>query len=122
MMTAEQTNENWKPAPHLEDHYLLSDEGKFTDVSHTTKTKNGHTRSYFDQPMKISVRPGQRPSLNLCWHGMRKTVLVDRLVLETFGTKPAYPDEDVEHIDGDIHNCHILNLRWVKNQNDAEAE
>lgn len=60
-------------------------------------------------------RPGQRSSVRLYINGYRSSSLqIDRLVFMTFKPKEYDPELYCEHIDGNVENNNINNLRMVE--------
>lgn len=106
---------NWKDIPGYVGSYQVSDCGKVRALSRTLTNSRG--RSYVRKGRILKQdrdKVGYR-RVTLSLHGKAQRKAVHRLVLEVHG---SHKHKDittnwVDHIDGDVANNHVDNLRWV---------
>lgn len=89
--------ETGKPIPEYEELYEVSSYGRVSNYRKIMKT--------------YQINSGYH-ALKLIKNGIRKSVLIHRLVAECFIPNPENKPE-VNHIDGDKGNNRIDNLEWV---------
>ena len=68
------------------------------------------------KPKKAVQRPSGYMEVGLQKNGKSRTCRLDRLVLETF-VGPCPPKGGAEHMDGDLTNNRLDNLRWAPRKN-----
>lgn len=91
----------WRVIPSLEGRYEASDHG---DIRHVTnhKPRRARRNRYGYLQMNFSLNDGT---------GKTKTILVHKLIAETFIENPNNLPY-INHIDGDKTNNHVDNLEW----------
>lgn len=97
---------NWKKHPKFPDYRISKDGSVYSTISKKfIKSHSGYI-SDFDVISLRGTVDGMRGSFNY---------RLDYLVIETYGKLPndrEKGDVYVEHIDGDVHNCNLNNLRY----------
>lgn len=114
--------EEWRPVVGFEGGYEVSNLGRVRTVPRILTRKNG--ASY---PVKARIKKtwpckrGGYPSMMLKFNGVKKFIGVHVLVAAAFhGPRPDY--YDVCHIDGNVNNCCVGNLRYgTRKSNMADA-
>lgn len=110
-------NELWKPVANYEENYLISRTGNIISLNYNKTGKPKQLKPYISNDKYYRVK--------MTKNKMQRTVLLHRLVAETFLNKQHFkslPGEDrekinlqrleVNHIDGNkLNNC-IENLEW----------
>ncbi len=91
----------WREIPSLEGRYEASDNG---DIRHVTnhKIRRARRNKHGYMQMNFSLNNGT---------GKTKTLLVHKLIAETFIPNPNNLPE-INHIDGDKTNNRVSNLEW----------
>ena len=109
-------NECWKPIKDYEGIYEVSNYGRVKSlerVIYNSGTKNGlYTIHEKIIKQRINKKRYGYCELSLHKNGKEKRFKVHRLVAEAFIPNPNNLPE-VNHIDGNKENNHILNLEWV---------
>ena len=103
--------EIWKDIPGYEGYYAISNKGRIKSLSKDIQANNRiiHTQ---DRIMELTKNVGGYYYITLSKEGVYKKCLVHRLVASTFIENPNnYPH--VDHIDTNITNNTVENLRWV---------
>ena len=103
----------WKPIKNYENLYEVSDFGDVRSCDRYVKTGINHVtkRKIKGRVLKQATKRGYK-TVDLCKNGVVKTMLVHRIVAETFIDNPrncAF----VNHIDSDRGNNCTSNLEWV---------
>lgn len=98
----------WKPVPHYEDLYEVSNSGQY---------RNRNT----GKVLKFVPNNLGYLRAELYKKGTRKRFMLHRLVATVFIGKVArYTKLEVNHIDGNKKNNHVTNLEWLtKSENNA---
>jgi hypothetical protein len=73
----------------------------------------GNGRTKHGKP--IDVKPSRKGYLNFerKINGRRKTIHMARAVLEAFVGPPLTSEHEADHINGDVSNNNVENLRWL---------
>ena len=104
--------EVWEKLPGYENRYFVSNMGRVAKKQkYPAKIRLQETRKWQYQKRVLSLYPGNdgwMVSLQLR-KGKRVTRSVRRLIGSTF--MYAQPEDRVFHVDGDIYNCRLDNLR-----------
>lgn len=103
--------EIWKDITGYEGYYSISNKGRIKSLSRDIQTNNRiiHTQ---DRLMELTPNVGGYYYVTLSKNGSYKKCLVHRLVALTFIENPNnYPH--IDHIDTNITNNNVENLRWV---------
>jgi len=93
--------EIWKPIGI--EKYMISNFGN-------VKGKNG------EKPLKPQIIGNGHFQVSIAENGVRKFILVHRLVGQHFLEKPTADKCLIDHIDRNKINNHVSNLRWVSHQ------
>ena len=102
--------EEWKWIEGFEGHYKISNYGR------TMSCKYGK-----EVILSKNVNKNGVPKTSVKMNNIHKVFRTDELVLETFyGKEPR--SIEVIHLDGDLTNCHIDNLKWGEPWKDLEGE
>lgn len=104
------TNEIWAPCVGWEGFYEVSSIGRVASVGRMVHHPQGalHIRPRL---MRFETTCHGYFRVTFCRNGVRKKLLVHRLVAEAF-FEPDFNRPDVNHIDGDRKNNTTLNLEW----------
>lgn len=103
--------EIWKDIVGYEGYYAVSNKGRIKSLSRDVYTKNRviHTQ---DKLMELTPNVGGYHYVTLSREGSYKKCLVHRLVAVAFIDNPnQYPH--IDHIDTNVTNNCVENLRWV---------
>ena len=95
--------------------YLIYDDGRIW--SKPRKNTRGHQRK--GRFVKHSKTKNGYHLVALCRDGGQKTFYVSRLLAQYYIPNPENKPE-VDHIDRDIDNNHVSNLRWATGHENAE--
>lgn len=106
------TTEIWKPVVDYEDHYEVSNLGRFKRIKGIQGTSPGRIL----KPWK--TKTGYL-SVTLTKDSIRKSFKAHRLVALTFLTKDILRN-DVNHIDNNRHNNILSNLEWCTRKENME--
>ena len=98
-------SELWKPVKGFEGFYEVSSEGRVRSVDRID-ARGQHRKS------KI-LNINKRQQVSFFRDGKRKNYLVRKLVVDAFLEKPK-ADEKLIHVDGNLENNCVANLRWQK--------
>ena len=106
--------EVWKDIPDFEGSYQVSNMGRVRSLDRVVTFKNGRKRKFKGGTLKpyVNKSTGYK-ELSLSSDGRRNTKTVHRLVLEAFKPHVNMSDLDVNHIDGNKLNNHLINLEWL---------
>ena len=106
--------EIWKDVVGYEGHYSISSFGRLVCHQRYITAKNGH--KHYLKRCLIKVKQKETySSVALHLNGKRKVFYIHRLVAMMFIPNPENKP-CVDHIDCDIHNNNVTNLRWVTQQ------
>ena len=101
--------EIWKDIDGFEGLYQISNLGRVKSLKRKVITKNGHYQGYNEKILKLSKT---NRCVLLCKNGKIFPKLVHRLVAQAFIPNPENKP-CVDHIDTDMKNNNVNNLRWV---------
>ena len=105
--------EVWKDIPGYEGYYQASNLGRVRSVDRGVLTKNGQYRMYKGKILRGGVSSGYQTS-GLCKEGVYRTFKHSQLVAMAFlNHKPNRYKIVVDHINGDISDDRLSNLRVV---------
>ena len=90
----------WKDIKDYEGIYQVSDDGHVRRI-----LKDGSTKP-------VKNRDGKYHTVSLSKKGIKKSVLVHKLVADAFLERPTGATE-INHKDGNKHNNRLENLEWV---------
>lgn len=116
-MTEFETSELWLPVVGYEDHYEVSNFGRVRSVPRVIEGRWGPTKRL---GCMLAIKPANERYLkvSLCKDGVLTQHQVHRLVLLAFVGEP--PKGFVcDHIDCDIRNNNLTNLRWLSSADNA---
>jgi hypothetical protein len=105
------SSELWLPVVGYEDHYEVSNFGRVRSVPRVVEGRWGPTKRL---GCMLAIKPanGRYLKVSLCKDGVLTQHQVHRLVLLAFVGEP--PKGFVcDHIDCDIRNNNLTNLRWL---------
>ena len=116
-MTEFDSSELWLPVVGYEDHYEVSNFGRVRSVPRVVEGRWGPTKRL---GCMLAIKPanGRYLKVSLCKDGVLTQHQVHRLVLLAFVGEP--PKGFVcDHIDCDIRNNSLTNLRWLSSADNA---
>ncbi len=96
-------DEIWKDIPGTDGIYQVSNYGRLK--SFRRDAINGKIMNL------ASVKGFQTANIKI--NGKYKSCLVHKIVAENFLTKPSEKHTYVTHIDGNVSNNHVSNLKWI---------
>ena len=105
----------WKYVKGYEGMYEVSTSGEIRSVKRPTVYKDGRIGIHQGRVLKTSINKKGYLRTDLTKEGKRKSVLIHRVVAETFIPNPE-GKEQVNHKDGNKLNCHVRNLEWNTNE------
>jgi hypothetical protein len=111
------SSELWLPVVGYEDHYEVSNFGRVRSVPRVVEGRWGPTKRL---GCMLAIKPanGRYLKVSLCKDGVLTQHQVHRLVLLAFVGEP--PKGFVcDHIDCDIRNNNLTNLRWLSSADNA---
>lgn len=103
--------EIWKDVVGYEGHYSISSFGRLVCHERYITAKNGH-KHYLKRCLIKTKKRKVYHSTSLYLNGVRKCFYIHRLVAEAFIPNP-YNKPCVDHIDCNVDNNSVENLRWV---------
>ena len=103
--------EIWKDIKGYESLYQISNTGKIKSLQRYVCSKNGSKQLIKEKIRKTSITTAGYEYVVLANKGKNKTLLVHRLVAETFLPNP-FNLKCVNHKDENKHNNNINNLEW----------
>lgn len=103
--------EIWKDIKNYEGLYQVSNLGRIKSLARKVKTKNGYYQGYNEKILKNGTNGNKYYIVVLCKNCITNPQLVHRIVAETFIPNPENKP-CVDHIDTDIHNNCVNNLKW----------
>ena len=112
-----EASELWVPVLGYEDHYEVSNFGRVRSVPRVVEGRWGPTKRL---GCMLALKPanGKYLKASLCKDGVLTQHQVHRLVLLSFVGEP--PEGFVcDHIDCDIRNNSLANLRWLSSADNA---
>lgn len=106
----------WKSIPSFETLYEASDTGQIRSLDRIVRysRRDGRyvERKYTGKVLEPGLNSRGYEIVTLCdTENRHHTRAVHRLVLETFN-RPKNPGEECRHLDGNIRNNALTNLRW----------
>lgn len=105
--------ETWKDIPNFEGSYQVSNMGRVRSVDRVIAVKDGRMRKHKGRVLKPLLNDRGYERVTLSNDGRCNIKRVHRLVLETFKPHVNMSDLQVNHMDGDKLNNHLINLEWV---------
>lgn len=103
--------EIWKDIKGYESLYQISNTGKIKSLQRYVCSKNGSKQLIKEKIRKTSITTAGYEYVVLANKGKNKTLLVHRLVAETFLPNP-FNLKCVNHKDENKHNNNVSNLEW----------
>lgn len=103
--------EEWRDVVGDEGHYSISSFGRLVCYERYITAKNGH-KHYLKRCLMKVKQNETYPSVALYINGKRKVFYIHRLVAMMFIPNPENKP-CVDHIDCNIYNNNVTNLRWV---------
>lgn len=103
--------EVWKAVEGFCGLYEVSNEGRVKALERLVMNNGGLQRKH-ERILKINYRNNNHGMVVLCKDGKTYPRLVHRLVASAFIPNPDNKPV-VDHIDTDVHNNRVENLRWV---------
>ena len=103
--------EEWRDITGYEGYYQISSFGNARSVNRTVKVGSWITRRMNGRLLIKMVNQGYF-NVNLCQHGVPKTIRVHRLVALTFIPNPKNKPS-VNHKNGDRYDNRVENPEWV---------
>jgi hypothetical protein len=109
-----ETSELWLPVVGYEDHYEVSNFGRVRSVPRVVEGRWGPTKRL---GCMLALKPANGKYLKaaLCKDGVLTQHQVHRLVLLAFVGEPPSGFQ-CDHIDSDIRNNNLTNLRWLSQE------
>ena len=104
--------EIWKPIAGFKEHYVVSNYGRVKRLAHTYVDKLGRIESLKERVFKKHFYPNGYEYVCLRKGDKITTFCVHRLVALAFIPNPDNY-QIVDHINTDIHDNRVENLRWV---------
>lgn len=109
--------EIWKDVPNYEGYYQASNLGRVRSLDRTVVDSRGGERFYKGRIIKGNVNEDGYRRTTLKKNSIGRTFMFSQLVAMTFlGHKPNGITMVVDHINGDIANDRVENLRIVPNR------
>ena len=103
-------NEEWKAVVGYEGLYEVSNTGKVKALERLVMN-NGGLQHKHERILKPNFHKTNRGAVILCKEGKTHSITVYRLVAQAFIPNPENKP-CIDHIDTDIRNNHVNNLRW----------
>lgn len=103
--------EEWRDIPGYEGFYQVSNFGEVRSVSRDVVTKDGRIFHYKEKSLSPSSVRGGYQGVMLCKSGVNKSIMVHRLVAQSFLANPDNLPE-VNHKDRNVTNNRADNLEW----------
>jgi len=114
-------NEIWKNIPGYEGYYQASNLGRVRSVDRGVLTKNGQYRMYKGKILRGGICSGYQ-STGLCKEGVSRVFQHSQLVAMAFlNHKPDRYKIVVDHINGDISDDRLSNLRVVTHRENLSS-
>lgn len=105
--------ETWKDIPNFGGSYQVSNTGLVRSVDRVVTYKNGRKCKHKGRVLKPGISHRGYERVVLCNDNRLTNKTVHRLVLEAFKPHVNMSDLDVNHIDGNKLNNHLINLEWL---------
>ena len=106
-------SEVWKDIGDYEGSYQVSNMGRVRSLDRVVTFKDGRVRKYKGRVLKLCVNTQGYEVIQLYNDNVGTTKTVHRLVLEAFKPHVNMSDLEVNHMDGNKLNNHLINLEWV---------
>lgn len=103
--------EIWKQVKGFEGYYEISSKGRVKSVERYVDW-NGHKRHVKEKIKKVHDNKNGYPCVSLCKNRISRCYFIHRLIMEAFVPNPENKPY-IDHIDTDVHNFSLSNLRWV---------
>lgn len=104
--------EEWRPVRGFEGCYEVSNMGNLRSLDRIRRAGNGHRKYSGRQLKQRTFRNGYLGQHLSNGKGLKKNVLIHRIVVEAFIPNPCHLPE-VNHIDENRANNRVENLEWV---------
>jgi hypothetical protein len=107
--------DEWRPVKGYEGLYLVSSAGQIRSLDRVTHYAQRKSRLFKGQILQPTLSKLGRLSVCLCKDNIQKNKLVHVLVAEAFlGERPEWSDR-VTHLNGDLADNRVANLKWADN-------
>ncbi|MGV0050794.1 NUMOD4 domain-containing protein [Mycobacterium colombiense] len=121
------TEEVWRPIPNYEGCYDISTFGRHRGLDRLVRyCPHGVERTRIVRGGVLSAmrrsREGDRWRIKLYRNGSCQHFDLADLVLATFQGPPPSLNHYAEHVDGDVNNCRLANLRWALRNEQVHQE
>jgi hypothetical protein len=103
--------EKWKHIKGFEGYYQVSNKGRIKSLDRYVEYKNGYKRLHKGKILRILKDTAGYCQVNLWKNGKLKRRSVHKLVADAFIVNCEHLPQ-VNHVDGDKDNNHVLNLEW----------
>lgn len=116
-------HEEWRDVVGYENYYQVSSGGVVRSVDRSVRLRcDPSTRLIKGKVLKLKERTREAPVANLNKDGVRTPYHVDELVANAFIGKAPSDEMSLIHINGDMQDCSVSNLKWVVNTDELDGE
>lgn len=110
--------EIWRPVVGFEGFYEVSNKGRIRSLPRTFATRNGRTFTARGGILKECVDSNGYPCVVLSKNSISGRKAIHRILMEAFVDNPEKKPH-IDHIDTNIKNYNLSNLRWVTPKENA---